>query len=446
MFTWSLPPEWVVWIALLAQPLHGRLADRLDAVVVGILLAHGRRTAASWWRAAGVGPQFRLYYYFLDSIGRKSRAVAAVVFGLVVKHAVPGDRLLMALDDTPTERFGPKVQGAGVHHDPTPGPAGGKFLYGHVWVLLACLLRHARYGTLALPLLAALYVRRRDVPRLPASAAWHFQTKLQQAADLITWASSLAVAAGKTLEVVVDGGYAKKEVLRPAQTAGVVLIGRLRKDAALYDLPPVVPAERRRPGRPRVYGCHRLSLAKRAGQTRGWQSVAVVTTTGVTVSRRVKTFLATWRPAGGVIRVVIIKEEDGSWRAFFSTDIGADAGSIAQTVIDRWGIEQANHDLKEVEGIGQVQVRRIWSNVGALNLSVWVHTLVELWAWHRPPETLSDRSDAPWDNATRRPSHADRRKALQRMILEQEFSRSCGSTAVPQKIHRLFESLVKLVA
>ncbi|HMB07884.1 MAG TPA: transposase [Isosphaeraceae bacterium] len=446
MFTWSLPPEWVVWIALLAQPLHGRLADRLDAVVVGILLAHGRRTAASWWRAAGIGPHFRLYYYFLDSIGRKTHAVAAVVFRLVLQHVVTGDRLLLAVDDTPTARFGPKVQGAGVHHDPTPGPAGGKFLYGHVWVLLACIVRHVRCGTLALPLLASLYVRRQDVPTLPASAAWHFQTKLQQAADLITWASPLVTAAGKTLEVVVDGGYAKKEVLRPAQAAGVVLIGRLRKDAALYDLPPVVPPGQRRPGRPRIYGYHRLSLAKRAGQTRGWQSVSVVTTTGATVTRRIKTFLATWHPAGGVIRVVIIREEDGSWRAFFRTDLGADAGSIAQTVIDRWGIEQANHDLKEVEGIGQVQLRRIWSNVGALNLDLWVHTLVELWAWDRPTETLSDRGEAPWDDATRRPSHADRRKALQRMMLEQEFSRSCGPTPVPQKIRHLFEALVKLVA
>lgn len=328
MLTWSLLPEWVVWIALLAPPLHGRLADRLDAVVVGLLLAHGRRTAASWWRAAGVGSHFRLYYSFLDSLGRKARDVAAVVFGLVLQHVVKGDRLLLAVDDTPTARFGPQVQGAGVHHDPTPGPAGGKFLDGPGWVLLACVVRPARCGSLALALLAALSGRRQDVPTPPASAAWRFQTKLQQVADLITWVSPLAAAAGKTLEVVVDGSYAKKEVLRPAQVAGVVLSGRWRTAAAWYDRPPAVAPGRRRPGRPRVDGRHRLSLAQRAGQTRGWQSVPVVTTTGETVTRRVKTFPATWRPAGGVIRVVILKEEDGSWRAFFSTDLGADARSV----------------------------------------------------------------------------------------------------------------------
>jgi hypothetical protein len=446
VFAWSLLPEWTVWIALLAQPLHARLADRLDAVVLGILLAHGRRTAASWWRAAGVGDRFRLYYYFLDSLGHKTREVAAVLFALVRTHVVPGDRMVLALDDTPTQRFGPKVQGAGVHHDPTPGPAGGQFLYGHVWVLLACLAHHVRFGMLALPLRAALYVRRQDVPTLPAAAAWRFQTKLELAADLITWASRLAADAGLSLEVVVDGGYAKRPVLKPARACGVVLIGRLRKDAALYDLPPALPPGRRGPGRPRIYGYHRLSLAKRAGQARGWQTVTVQTTTGQRVTRRVKTFLATWRPAGGVIRVVILQEEDGSWRAFFSTNAEAEVGSLVPTVLDRWGIEQAHHDLKEVEGIGQVQLRRVWSNVGALNLSLWVHTLIELWAWDRPAEALRDRDASPWDDAERRPSHADRRKALQRMMFEEEFSRSCGAGPVPQKIRLLFRALVKLVA
>src|SRR5262245_34794991 len=46
----------------------------------------------------------------------------------VVKPLVAGTgRLTFALDDTPTERYGPKVQGAGVHHNPTPGPADGAY-------------------------------------------------------------------------------------------------------------------------------------------------------------------------------------------------------------------------------------------------------------------------------------------------------------------------------
>ncbi len=55
---------------------------------------------------------------------------------------------------------------------------------------------------------------------------------------------------------------------------GVAIVGRLRKDAALRDLPPKLKrGQRRGRGRPRKYGKNKISLAKRAGQRRGWQTV-----------------------------------------------------------------------------------------------------------------------------------------------------------------------------
>ena len=48
---------------------------------------------------------------------------------------------------------------------------------------------------------------------------------------------------------------------------------------------------------------------------------------------------------------------------------------------DRWGIEQNDHNLKEVQGIERGQLSRVWSNVGALNLSLWVYTRIEVRAW-----------------------------------------------------------------
>ena len=80
MFTIQLTAQWMAWADALAKPLHRRSAWRLADVFLGILLAHGRRTVSSWWRAAAIGDQFRSYYYFLDSIGRKATALAAVVF------------------------------------------------------------------------------------------------------------------------------------------------------------------------------------------------------------------------------------------------------------------------------------------------------------------------------------------------------------------------------
>ena len=44
--------------------------------------------------------------------------------------------------------------------------------------------------------------------------------------------------AGKEVWVVADGAYAKRPFVRPVLALGVTLVGRLRKDAALRDLPP----------------------------------------------------------------------------------------------------------------------------------------------------------------------------------------------------------------
>ena len=116
-----------------------------------------------------------------------------------------------------------------------------------------------------------------------------------------------------------------------------------------------------------------------------------------------------------MIRVVIVKEEH-DWFPFFSTDPDATVVEIIEAFADRATIEQDFHDVKEVWGAGQQQVRNIWTNVAVYHLNLWMHTLVELWAWNRSHKELCDRSDSPWDDPERRPSHADRRKALRRHI------------------------------
>src|SRR5947209_669975 len=355
MVVWKLPAELTPWLAALTWPLHGRLAWRLAPLLQGVLFARGRRTVASWLRAAGLGADFPAYYYFLAAVGRCTQSVAGSLLRLALGHLGSGDRLLFALDDTPTQRYGPKVQGAGLHHNPTPGPTDQQFLYGHVWVMLAWVVRHPRWGTIGLPLLAWLYVRTKDVPALPRRAGWTFQTKLELAARLVAWLRDWAGYLGKALWVVVDGGYPKAPFLKPALRAGAVLVGRLRKDAALRDLPP----------------------PRRA---------------------------------------------------------------------DRAAIEQDFHDLKEVEGLGQQQLRNVWANVGAFHLSLWAHTLVELWAWRQPKRALCDRRASPWDDSARRPSHADRRKALQRHCIHQEITQEAQRRPLTRKIQRLFQSLVQLLA
>ena len=72
---------------------------------------------------------------------------------------------------------------------------------------------------------------------------------------VIRWAAQLAAEAGKRLWIITDGFYVKRPVLKVARALGVVVIGRLRKDAALWTRPPAPKnGQRRGRGRPRKYG------------------------------------------------------------------------------------------------------------------------------------------------------------------------------------------------
>ena len=441
---WECPEQWSEWSEWLAAGLHARNRWRLPVLMTGILLAAGRRTVTTWLRAAGVSDDFQDYYYLLTRVGRKSESLATRLVALLLRTLPLPERVLLVIDDSPTKRYGPKVEGADVHHNPTPGPADQPFLYGHVWVTISLALRHPEWGPLALPLRAMLYVRRKTMPTIPKSRRWQrFATKLQLAARLVEWIVPILKTAGKTVWIVIDGGYTKRPFLKRALKTGVTIVGRLRKDAALRDVPPKLKkGQRRGRGRPRTYGKNKLSLAKRAGQKGGWQTVDC-TVYGQAVTKTYKTFLATYGPVGGLIRVVLVKEDHG-WFAFFCTDPHAHVEEILEAFADRATIEQDFHDVKEVWGSGQQQVRNIWTNLAVYNLNLWMHTLVELWFWDRSHQQLCDRSDSPWDDAGRRPSHADRRKALRKQIFRNELSTITDTESLPPKIIQLAESLMAL--
>jgi hypothetical protein len=357
-----LPLLWQDCARTLASCLHGRLAWRLHVLLAGALFAKGRRTVTNWLRAARVGPRFAAYYYARVGLARRADTLAGLRRRRGLRLLPADGPILLALDDSPTQRYGRHVQGTGVHHNPTPGPTDQRFLYGPVWVTFAWVVTQPLWGVIGLPLRALLYVRHKDVPRVPPRQGWAFRTKLELAAELLTWAVGWVRYTGRAVRAVVAGFYAKRPFLRAAAGAGGAVISRRRRDAGLRTLPLAPAAGRRRRGRPPVYGSGRISLAKRAGQKRGWQEVTARPYGEMRV-KRVKTFAATWRPAGGRIRGVLVREAHGGL-TLFSTDPTLTAPEILAAAADRFAIEQDFHDLKEVEGLGQPQVRDWWANTG----------------------------------------------------------------------------------
>ena len=427
-----------------ASALDPRSCPRLAWLLVGAILARGRLTVTSWIRAAGLSDEYRPCYTAVAAAGGRADAIAARLAREAIKPLVDSaGRLTFAIDDTPTERYGRHVQGAGVHHNPTPGPAGGPFVYGHVWVVLGLLARHPAWGVVALPLLARMYVRAKNLAGMPAKDRPTFRTKLELAVELVRWAIAWLGHTGKPVWVVADGAYAKAQFLKPMKNLGVTVVSRLRKDSALWTIPG--PRRHGRRGRPRVYGEDRVDLAKRGGQTRGWATGAFALY-GKPAVKRYKTFVATWRPAGGAIRVVLVDEPKG-WVAFFCTDIAASVADILESVGDRFSLETAFRDCKEVVGAGQQQVRRGRASVGTFHVCLWTFTMTEAWAWGRAEAGLvGHRCASPWDDGSRRPSHADKRRAWRRELLAGEIHAVLRAGLTEQEMQAAAERLLDLAA
>jgi hypothetical protein len=311
-----------------------------------------------------------------------------------------------------------------------------------VWVVLGLLVAHPLWGTIALPLLARLYVRKKDLPAIDAKHRPAFATKLELAVELVRWAKGWLDFVAQPLWVVADGAYAKAPLLEPLIASGIVVVSRLRKDAALRTVPGAPTGKR---GRPRKYGESRIVLAKRAGQKGGW-TTGTFELYGKATPKKYKTFEATWRPAGGVIRVVLVDEPKG-WIAFFCTDPSATVADILGSVADRFSLETCFRDCKEVVGAGQQQVRHVWASVGAFHMCLWTFTMTEAWAWNRSAEELvAHRSASPWDDKPRRPSHADKRRAWRRELLAQDIEAVLPVGTDHTKIRDLAERLLDLAA
>ena len=130
-------PATCQWFARLASALDRRSAPRLALLFLGAVLARGRRTVTSWIRAARLSDHFQHCHTAIAAVGKKAETIAAYLVLTVVEPLLGGvGRLTLVLDDTPTQRYGPHVQGTGVHHNPPPGPAGSPYVYGHVFVVL----------------------------------------------------------------------------------------------------------------------------------------------------------------------------------------------------------------------------------------------------------------------------------------------------------------------
>ena len=143
---------------------------------------------------------------------------------------------------------------------------------------------------------------------------------------------------------------------------------------------------------------------------------------------------------------MVLLDEPTGWIAFFCTEPSARVADILTTVADRFSLEIAFRDCQEVVGAGLQQVQFLWANIGAFPICLWTFTRTEAWAWGRTAEELVDRSASPWDSPSRRPSHADKRRAWRRVMLGEELRAVLRPGVTEAEIQAAVERRLSLAA
>jgi hypothetical protein len=369
-------------------------------------------------------PHDRAHWFFsrarwsADELGL---AVARVVAGLLVPA---GDPVTVAIDDTLFRRRGKKVWAASWFHDGSaPGPA--KTGYGNNWVIAATVVRlPALRRPVAVPVLAKLVIKNTN----SASRLWLARRMAQMIAEALP---------GRDIHVVADSAYAGKELKKlPPQ---VTWTTRLRKDAALYGLPPQRTGKR---GRPRHKGDRLPALAELAATA----ALAEVTVTryGKTTATSAAALTCLWPSVFGTraVTVVLIRDRSaaGYDLALVTTDTAATAARVIERYASRWSIEVAIEDARQVFGAGQARNRTAPAVERTVPFQLACQAITTCWyatVGHDPADVADHRARAPWYASKTQPSTADMAAKLRRVIVAARFKASRPDQPTPEEINVL---------
>jgi DDE superfamily endonuclease len=116
----TLPVTLTRWIVRFAPLRSKRVWEHAQVLIVGALLAPGKRTVTAVLRVLGLEhePQFQKYPRVLNRARWSSLAVARVLLGLVVETFVATGPVVIGIDDTLERRRGAKSKATGSSRDP----------------------------------------------------------------------------------------------------------------------------------------------------------------------------------------------------------------------------------------------------------------------------------------------------------------------------------------
>lgn len=362
-------PETIIQVLDWFAPLFSRrIWQWATVLVVGAILAPGKRTVTACLRVMGLRDEvhFQNYHRLLNRAVWSSRQVGRILLQLLLDTFVaPDATVVLGLDETIERRWGAKIAARGIYRDAVRSSK--EFFVktsGLRWISLMVLASIPWIGRVwALPFLTVL------APSERYHAERHERHK-----TMTDWARQMILQVrrwlpGRRLVVVADGGYAVLELLAACRrlTNPVVMITRLRLDAALYD--PAPPRKSGAKGRPRLKGQRQPTLAARVVDAATiWQRCTVGWYGGGTREVELTSGTAVWYHSGlpvVPIRWVLIRDPLGKFesQALLCTDLEVTPEQIVTWFVLRWQVEVTFEESRRHLG---VETQRQWSDQAIL--------------------------------------------------------------------------------
>jgi hypothetical protein len=442
----TLPPKIVQALAPFAPLFSKRVWQNAQVLLIGAILAPGRRTVSSALRAMGLDrhERFHRYHRVLSHARWSSLKASRVLLGLLVETFVPeGDPLVVGIDETLERRYGRKIAARGIYRDPVRSTH-ETFVKssGLRWVCAMVLVEIPWAARVwALPFLSVLapserYAAKRG-KRHKKITEWAWQLLLQ----VRRWHPK------REMVGVADRAYASLKLLERCRKLrkSITFIARLRLDAALYE-----PAPPRRPGqigRPRLKG-ERLSNLSAVAQDPNtvWEHAEITNWYGSgerTVEIASQT--AVWYSTGLFavpIRWALIRDPEGRFKtqALLCTDLDVDPEQIVSWYVMRWQVEVSFQEVRRHLGF---ETQRQWSELAIRRTTpalLGLFSLIALFAHQRMRQAAGAfRRRAAWYHK-RHPTFADALALVRKELWAQEERTFCGSPAEADtvKVPRLY--------
>ncbi|HXG64402.1 MAG TPA: transposase [Blastocatellia bacterium] len=357
----TLPAELLSLIVVFAPLFAKPVFEHVQWLVLGAILAPGKRTVTACLRAVGLGHQqhFQNYHRVLNRDRWNPLLAARILLGLIVALLPANSAIVVGADDTLERRRGKKINGLGCYRDAVRSTRKHVVkCFGLKWLSLMVMVKLPFSSRVwALPFLTLLC---RAADKGAKGEPKSVIDILMMAARLVSrWLPDRAIV------LVADGAFAAvKLALLCAGTPNLILVTRLRLDASLYHPAGVQPKGKR--GRKPLKGARQRKLQEWAARSdTPWEAMEVAWYGGVRKPVLVFSRTGLWHRPGWppvAIRYVLVRDPDGKLRdaAMACTQLDASAAQIIEWFVMRWSVEVTFEESRAHLGM---ESGRQWSDL-----------------------------------------------------------------------------------